>query len=172
MKKRFLYGVLIGLLAVVMLGLTAESQTRRDRRPQRGAICFDPTVACRTTANFEPYDLPFRIPASAVIWESEPFYAIILKSVRYRERDCERRFIPEAERLEAQALFPRRKVFATRCGEPGNIFYSNTGANVHFMGIYGGRTRVEALRMLEDVRATGRFPGANIRQMYAGFNGT
>lgn len=172
MKTKFLCCVLACLLAIVALGFDVNSQTRRGRRPQRGAICFDPNVSCRTTATFEPYDLPFRIPANAVIWESEPFYAIILTSMRYTDRNCETRFVPEAQRLEAQALFPDRKVFASRCGEPGTVFYSNTSPNTNFMAVYGGRTQREAAQMLQTVRATGRFRGANIRRMYVGFNGT
>ncbi len=172
MKTRFLCCALACLLAIVALGSDSQGQTRRGRRPQRGAICFDPNVPCRTTATFEPYDLPFRIPANAVIWESEPFYAIILTSMRYRDGNCDTRFVPEAQRLEAQALFPDRKVFASRCGEPGMVFYSNTSPNTNFMAVYAGRTQREAAQMLETVRATGRFRGANIRRMYVGFNGT
>jgi hypothetical protein len=172
MKTKFLCGVLVGLLTVAALASTAESQTGRSRRPQRGAVCSDPNAACKTTATFEKYDLPFRIPANAVIWESEMFYAIILKSVRFKDEDCNTSFIPEAQRLETQALFPDHKVFASRCGEPGTVFYSNTTPNTNFMAVYGGRTQVEAARMLSTVKASGKFPGANLRRMYVGFNGT
>lgn len=172
MKTKVLCSVLVGVLMALALGSTAESQTGRGRKPQRGAICPDPNVACRTTATFEAYDMPFRIPANAVIWESEPFYAVILKSVRFRDEECNTRFIPEPQRLEAQTLFPNNKVFASRCGEPGTVFYSNTTPNTNFMAVYGGRTQAEAARMLATVKATGRFPGANIRRMYIGFNGT
>lgn len=172
MKTKFLCGVLAGVLAIVAFGSTAESQTGRGRRTQRGAICSDPNVACRTTATFEVYDLPFRIPANAVIWESELFYAVILQSVKFKDEDCNTRFIPESRRQEAQALFPNNKVFASRCGEPGTVFYSNTNPNTNFMAVYGGRTQAEAARMLSTIKATGKFPGANIRRMYVGFNGT
>ncbi|HEX8494433.1 MAG TPA: hypothetical protein VF658_16435 [Pyrinomonadaceae bacterium] len=172
MKTRLFCCLFISLLAVVALDLTVNSQTRRGRKPQRGTVCFDPTVPCKTTANFEAYDLPFRIPANAVIWESEPFYAVILTSVRFKDEDCYTKFIPEAQRLEAQSLFPNRKVFASRCADAGSIYYSNTGPNTNFMAVYGGRTQAEAARMLSTVRATGKFPGANIRRMFIGFNGT
>lgn len=173
MKKiRLLCFMLAGLTALAAFSVVSDGQTRRGRQPQRGAVCFDPNTACRTTATFEPYDLPFRIPANAVIWESEPFYAVMLKSVRHTDQNCETRFIPEAQRLEAQGLFPDRKVFTSRCGEPGTVFYSNTTPNTNFMAVYGGRTQAEATRTLSNVRATGKFPGANIRRMYVGFNGT
>jgi hypothetical protein len=165
--------VIACLVALGALAAVSNGQTRRGRRQQqRGAVCPDPNAPCRTIATFGPHDLPFRIPANAVIWESEPFYAVMLKSVRYTDQTCETRFISEAQRLEAQALFPTRKVFASRCPEPGNIFYSNTTPNTNFMAVYAGRTPVEAAQMLSTVRATGRFPGANIRRMYIGFNGT
>lgn len=130
-------------------------------------------MPCRTTVHFSPYDLPFRVPANALIWETEPFYAVILKSVRVNADidDCDR-FVPEAERLEAQRLFPKRKVFASRCAEPGEIYYAGVAENQRFMAVYAGRTRVEAERMLAVVKATGKYAGANIRRLRAGFNGT
>jgi hypothetical protein len=100
------------------------------------------------------------------------FYAVILASVRFRDEECNTAFIPEAQRLEAQALFPDRKVFSSRCGEPGTVFYSNTSPNTNFMAVYGGRTQAEAAQMLSTVKATGKFPGAYTRRMYIGFNGT
>jgi hypothetical protein len=173
LKIKSLCCALVAVLAIVALSFVAESQTRRGKKPQRGTICFDPTQACKTTVTFEAYDLPFRIPANAVIYESEPFYAVILASARYKdEQDCEQHVIPETQRLEAQALFPNRKVFASRCYEAGNLFYTNVGTNTNFMAVYGGRNQAEAAQMLATVKATGKFPGANIRRMYTGFNGT
>ena len=172
MKTKFLCCVLMCGLAIVTLGLDAASQTRRGRRPTRGTVCFDPNQSCKTSATFQPYDLPFRLPENAVIWESELFYAIILTSVRFKDGECEQRFIPESQRQEAQSLFPNRKVFTSRCGEAGEVYYSNTNPNTNFMAVYGGRTQAEAARMLATVKATGKFPGANIRRMYIGFNGT
>lgn len=172
MKTKFLSCALVSLLAVIALSSTAESQTRRGRKPQRGAVCFDPNVKCKTTATFEPHDLPFRIPANAVIWESEFFYAVILNSVKYTDATCETSFIPEAQRLEAQALFPDRKVFASRCAFPGNLFYTGVSQNANFMAVYAGRNAAEAARTLSTVKATGKFPNAYVRRMSAGFNGT
>lgn len=172
MKTKFFGCLLIGCLAIVALSMDANGQTRRGRKPQRGAICFDPNVKCKTTATFEPHDLPFRIPANAVIWESEFFYAVVLSSVRYTDATCETSFIPEAKRLEAQVLFPDRKVFASRCAFPGNLFYTGVNQNANFMAVYAGRTATEAARILASVRATGKFPYAYVRRMSAGFNGT
>ena len=173
----------VGAVCALALGLLAGSalvppggaeaaraaQGRRKQRP--AALCPDPTVACRTSVKFEPYQLPFRIPANAFIFETEPFYAVVLKSVRDTTSDCTV-FIPEAERLAAQALFPRHKVFASRCSEPGELFYSDMAPGHEFMAVYAGRTRAEAARMLAKVKATGKYPGANVRRTFAGFNGT
>jgi hypothetical protein len=40
------------------------------------------------------------------------------------------------------------------------------------MAVYAGRTQAEAAQMLSSVKATGKFAGASIRRMSAGFNGT
>ena len=143
---------------------------------QRGKalVCGDPTVRCRTgRVQFPPYNIPFQIPRRAVIWETEPFFAVVLKSMRVADEfgECER-FIPEEERLEAQRLFPRNKVFASRCMEPGDLYYTNTDPHYRFMAVYAGRTRLQADQFLVKVKATGKYKGANVRQMRAGFNGT
>ena len=170
MRKAQLFCVIIlGLLACGLISNGASAQ----RRPRLGAVCGDPTVRCQTSVEFQPYQIPFRIPPQAVIWETEQFYAVILKSVRDQSPhgDCEL-FIPEPEREAAQALFPRRKVFTSRCMEPGDLFYTGVAENTRFMAVYAGRTRAEAQATLEKVKATGQFPGANLRRMRAGFNGT
>ncbi|HYP01088.1 MAG TPA: hypothetical protein VER76_12925 [Pyrinomonadaceae bacterium] len=170
MNKRLLIS---GVLVCLMLtGTTGAAQ--RGRRPQqKGTVCGDPTLPCKTGGvPFEPHDLPFRLPPRAVIWESETFYAVILKSIKASEADCQI-FVPEDERLSAQALFPRHKVFTNRgCGEPGETFYAGTESSAHFMAVYAGRTRAEANAMLARVKATGKFAGANLRRLSIGFNGT
>jgi hypothetical protein len=170
MKRCLRYPALLLFILSAVNFSDPQAQTRRAAQ-QRGEVCADPTQKCQTFATFEPYDLPFRIKENSVIWESEFFYAVILKSIRAADGNCEQ-FIPENERLSAQALFPRRKVFASRCAEPASLFYTNTGDNHRFMAVYAGATRAEAARVLETVKATGKFPGANIRRMRAGFNGT
>ena len=171
--RRKLCGVALAA-AVLFASSSAASglrQPRRGRRARPAPVCFDPTLPCKSAATFGPHDLPFRLPASAVIWESEEFYAVVLKSVRAAGGDCEK-FVAEAERLEAQQLFPRRKVFSSRCAEPGNLYYTNTAEGQQFMAVYAGATRAEAARTLAAVKASGKFPGAYLRRMRAGFNGT
>jgi hypothetical protein len=158
------------LLLAVAVGAAAQ---RRPKAPKLAAVCGDPTARCRTSVEFQPHQLPFVVPADGVIWETGQFYAVILKSVRDKSRgtDCNV-FVPEAERAAAQALFPRNKVFASRCFEPGDLFYSGVAEDTQFMAVYAGRTRAEGLAMLEKVRAAGQFTGANLRRLRAGFNGT
>ena len=168
-KAQLFCVVLLGLSAVALSSGGAAAQ----RRSRLGVVCGDPTVRCRTSVEFQPYQLPFRIPPQGAIWESEQFYAVILKSVRDPSKggDCNV-FGPEAERIEAQALFPRHKVFASRCFEPGDLFYLGVAENSQFMAVYAGRTRAEGQAMLEKVKAAGKYPGANLRRMRTGFNGT
>ena len=148
---------------------SALGQNRRPAR--RASICGNPQLACKTTVTFQPYQIPFRVPKNAVIWDTEYFYAIVLKSVSAGLDDCDV-FIPEGERLAAQGLFPDHKVFTSRCMEPGDLFYTNIGEKHRIMAVYAGSTLAEAKRFLQTVKATGKFPGANIRRMRTGFNGT
>ncbi len=173
MKALCLISLLIGLLVASSADVDARSnnvQGRHRGRAQHATICSNPNEKCRTSVQFEPYDLPFRVPKNAVIYDTENFYAIILKSVRAKD-DCSA-FIPESERLEAQALFPDRKVFASRCADAGTLFYTGINPDQQFMAVYAGATRDEAARVLASVKATGKFMGANIRRMQTGFNGT
>ena len=169
MRQRFMTAALAAALLFFLSPAPASGAQRG-----RGAVCGDPTVRCPAgDLVFQPYDLPFRIPRRAVIWETEQFYAVVLKSVRVSDEfgDCEK-FVPEDERLAAQALFPGSKVFGNRCPEPGGLYYTNTDPRARFIAVYAGRTRAEAERLLARVRATGKYPGANLRRMRAGFNGT
>jgi hypothetical protein len=154
--------------AIASLAANTSAQTRRGRHL---SICGNPKLPCKTTATFAPNDLPFRVPQNAVIYDTELFYAIILKSVGTSEDDCDV-FVPESDRLAAQALFPDHKVFSSRCPDVETLFYTNISSKHRIMAVYAGSTLVEAKALLETVKATGKFPGANIRRMRTGFNGT
>lgn len=173
MKLRlFITVIALGVLSGLTLGDIAVGQSRAPRqRAKRASICGNPKVACKTSVTFEQYDLPFRVPESLVIFDTELFYAIVLKSIPAKEEDC-KVFVPEAERLPAQALFPDHKVFTSRCADVETLFYTNVNPKFRIMAVYGGTTLAEAKRVLEAVKATGKFPGANLRRMRTGFNGT
>src|SRR6267143_1564336 len=154
-----------------LIFLAGAISAQKGRPVNHASVCGDPTVACKTIATFQPYDLSFRLPAKAVIYDTDLFYAVILKSVSIPEDNCDN-FVGESDRLAAQSLFPNRKVFASRCAEPGGLSYTNTSPKAQFMAVYAGTTPADANRTLAAVKATGKFPGANIRRMRAAFNGT
>jgi len=161
----------ITVLAVSSL-ISIDAAAQRRRPPARHlTVCGNPNLPCKSFRPFEPFELRFRIPETAVIWDTELFYAVILKSVKSSDENCDV-FIPERDRLAAQALFPNNKVFASRCVEPGGISYSNTSSKAQFMAVYAGNTLAQANRMLATVQATGKYPSANIRRMRATVNGT
>jgi hypothetical protein len=162
--------VSMAMLLSFSSAVLAQSHAK-PRRAGATAICGNPKVACKTSVTFSPHDLPFRVPANAVIFDTDPFYAVILKSMPAADDSCDV-YIPETERLAAQALFPDRKVFASRCVEPGELFYTNVSENHRMMAVYAGATLAEAKRVLAAVKATGKFPGANLRRIRTGFNGT
>lgn len=170
LKGKILKSALAVTLAICAVSLFVGGNLSASSA-QKARVCFDPSVPCKTSVTFDAYDLPFEVPKNAVIWETVDFYAIILKSVSSPEGDCER-FVSEADRLNAQELFPRAKVFASRPCNPGGLFYTNVAPNQQFMAVYAGATRAQAQRMLATVQATGKYPGAYIRRMRAGFNGT
>ena len=104
------------MLLLLSSAVIAQSHAKT-RRASAAAICGNPQVACKTSVTFHPNDLPFQVPKNAVILDTELFYAIILKSVSIPGDSCAV-FIPESERLAAQALLPDHKVFTSRCIDP------------------------------------------------------
>jgi len=125
---RTLSFALLVTVCVAFVGVTTSAQRRR-RPPAKPAkhltICGNPNVSCVTSLTFEPYALPFQMPPSSVIYDTEFFYAVILKTVSTANNNCDN-YIPEQERLTAQTLFPNQKVFASRCAAPGEVSYSDT----------------------------------------------
>lgn len=158
-------------LGVTIFGFGLSASGQRRGSTHHGSICGNPAEQCRSIATFHPYDLQFRVPKNAVIYDTELFYAIILKTVGRDETDCDV-FVPEPERLEAQALFPDHKVFTSRCPDVEELLYTNVSPKHRFMAVYAGTTIAGANRMLAAVKATGKFAGANIRRMRTSFNGT
>jgi hypothetical protein len=180
MRLKFSRIAFTAFLVVAVLGSCLLSATAQRRRATSHApICGNPKIQCRTTATFQPNDLPFQVPKNSVIVDTVPFYAIILQSMSVANDNCDV-FIPERDRLNAQDLFPEHKVFSSRCTDPENLFYldlssrrsRNLSETHRIMAVYAGTTLAEANRMLAAVKATGKFPGANVRRMRTGFNGT
>ncbi|HEV2735961.1 MAG TPA: hypothetical protein VGV85_14035, partial [Longimicrobiaceae bacterium] len=144
----------------VAAALAVSSAGRAGQAP--GRVCPDPARPC---PGFRAHDLSFALPADGAARaedRSAPFYALIL-------RTAGRCAVSERERLAAQALFPGRKVFATRWECDGdaesNVTYTGVDARYGFLAVYAGASRAQADSALAGVRATGRFPGANLRRM-------
>jgi hypothetical protein len=158
-----------GFVGIVLLvaGLSHDMAKDLDRVRRRsvtqGPVCPDPAHPCGD--DFKPNELSFEIGKRFDFDRGEdrsrPFFAIILKSGPL----CG---LPDAERVEAQALFPSRKVFLHRyfCDDFGdNVGYTNTNKKTGFLAVYGGDTAGDAKKALVEVKATGRFPDANVRKM-------
>jgi len=180
LRSKLLIRVVCGFAAATVVTFI-EGRTPGQRRQSttHASICGNPKIPCQTSVTFPPNDLPFRVPKKAVIVDTQPFYAIILKSMASENAGCDV-FIPESNRLAAQALFPDHKVFSSRCDDPENLFYldlkphkiKNISETYRIMAVYAGTTLAEAQQLLATVKATGKFPGANLRRMRTGFNGT
>lgn len=143
------------------------------KKQLKGKVCGDPTVACKSAGDFQPFDLAFNTGKSFAIFESEKFYGIVLRSVKLSDwGNCEAPSFAESERLPIQELFSHNKVFAQNCVETGTNYYSGVANQTAFIGVYAGRTLAEANLFLKTVKATGKFPGVKVRQMSIGINGT
>lgn len=172
MKSKLTYQVFAIAICAIVISVSATNATAQRRKPVKHLnVCGNPNVSCASSLTFQPYALPFQMPQNSVIYDTELFYAVILKSVATSNNNCDN-YIPEPDRLAAQTLFPNQKVFASRCAEPGEVSYSNTNPNTNFMAVYAGMTLADANRMLATVQATKKFSGANIRRMRAMINGT
>jgi hypothetical protein len=166
--------VAVACVVIVVAASVAASSAQRAKKTVKqppGKVCFDPAAPCPTSMPFEPNDLKFRLPKNSVIFDSEDFYAVVLKSLRVTDTDCEK-FVAEPERKAAQKLFPKRKVFTSRCADTLGVYYSAVAPTERIMALYAGATREEAARTLEEVKATGKFPDAKLRRMHASINGT
>ena len=162
------------LLLVFIAGLsfTAFGQKRK-AKVRYGKVCGDPTVKCKGADNFQAGDLPFDTGKNFVIYESEPFYGIVLKSVKLADfGDCQKPSFKESERVAMQADFEHNKVFALNCLESGSNYYTGVADKTAFIAVYAGRTLTEANQFLKTVQALNKYPGIKIRKMRIGVNGT
>lgn len=149
----------IMVLVSIFLSAAAFADTQ-------GKVHAEPSASCE---GFKPHHLCFDMPTDGVAraeYFSVPFYAIILKT-------AERCSISEKERLEVQGLFPGNKVFfeSFQCDDDVEeaIRYTNVNAKFSFLAVHAGATLKEANKRLAEVKAGGKFPGANVRKMQAVF---
>ena len=167
MKRTFWF--LVVCLTLVSLSLSILAQ----KKSKAGKVCGDPTAACKCRENFQEFDLPFDQGKNFVIYESETFYGIVLKSAKLKDwGDCSNPSFSETERLPIQEMFPHNKVFALNCVETGTNYYSGVAKKTAFIGVYAGRTLTEANKFLKTVKAVNKFSGIKVRKMKIGVNGT
>lgn len=170
-KTIFLIGV-----CLLVFAATAFAQKAKKQKIVQGKICGNPNVKCKTDGYvFDSFSIPFELPKGYIIYESKPFYAVILKSQNVKDilgddESC-REAAMENERISAQRLFPNNKVFAQGCGF-GPLYYSGVNENVVFLAVYGGSTLAEAQNFLKEVNSSGKFRDAYIKKLQAHFNGT
>jgi len=139
----------------------------RKRVVTQGAVCPDPGQPCKLGSGaFKPNELSFHAPRGFEFDRgedrSQPFYAVILRSSGAL---C---VYDETPRLQVQALFPGRKVFAHRhlCdGFQDKVTYTNVDRTRGFLAVYAGATEAEAKAFLARVRARRDFRDAYLRRM-------
>ena len=135
---------------------TADGAGAAEGRRRRARSVRDPDRPC---PGFKPNELSFNIATPFTFDrgrdKSQPFYAVILKSAPI----CS---LNDAERLRAQKVFPRAKVFLHRyfCEDFGDkVTYSNVNEKSGFVAVYAGDIRgrgAAAARAGEGVRLSGR----------------
>ncbi|HMM81477.1 MAG TPA: hypothetical protein PKC65_15805 [Pyrinomonadaceae bacterium] len=169
MRKTLL--VITAMVAVCFLFGSVQAQKKPKKLPR---VCGNPDEACKGRSYFQSYDLPVEWPENSVIAESEPFYAIILKSAKFdysSGADCEKVY-SDSEIFSTQTMFPTNKVFALKCFEPGGNYYIGVDDNYVFIAVFAGKTLAAANKFLKTVQDTGQFPGVKVRKMRVGVNGT
>ncbi|MEO6654722.1 MAG: hypothetical protein ABIO36_01425 [Pyrinomonadaceae bacterium] len=161
--------LLLSIVGIILLSLSAQAQ----KKSKSGKICGDPTAPCKSRESFQEFDLAFDQGRNFVIYESDWFYGIVLKSAKLKDwGDCASPSFGEAERLSIQGVFPHNKVFALNCVEAGTNYYSGVADNTALIGVYAGRTWAEANKFLKTVKAVNKFTGIKVRKMKIGVNGT
>src|SRR5262245_64666754 len=158
-----------GLLPLVVVGLAVSAAAQdppeiekvRKLVVTQGAVCPDPDRPCD---GFKPNELSFAISTPFKFDRgrdrSQPFYAVILKSAA----PCS---FKDDERMRAQKVFPRAKVFLHRfmCEDFNDkVTYSNVNEKTGFVAVYAGESEAAAQPMLALAKASG-YPDANIRRM-------
>lgn len=166
MKRFVFYLIINALFAAVIL-----AQVERTYE-----VCGNPQLQCKTSFKFQTNDFPFKVTGELEwfgTYKSKEFYAVILQSRKAvpdpdglaGAKQCSGHFT-ESERRKAQSLFPNNKVFASQFGcDHFQIEYTNVKTDYNFLAVYAGETQKEADELLEKVKASGKFVGANVRKM-------
>ena len=167
MKKNLL------LLGEIVVVIVAALTCAVDATAQSRAVCPDPARPCAKD-KIEDHDISFALPKRVIAnrdYTSAPFYAVILRKIQI-DGDCATEDF-DPERLKAQKLFPKNKVFfEVECPDMGADSYTEVGGQslTDFMAVYAGQTSAEAAEFLKTVRATKKFPQARVVHLTTTFN--
>ena len=101
-------------------------------------------AACKTTATFQPNDLPFRMPENVVIYDTDLFYAIILKSVARAPTITVTSLFPKANDWPRNLCFPITKSSPRDVPNVEALSYTNISPKHRIMAVYAGTTLAEA----------------------------
>src|SRR4029434_8490934 len=104
MKSEPIRKIVLATLVSVILTSASTTMAQKRKPAKHPSVCGNPNLTCPSEIQLDPYALPFRFPKNGVIYETELFYAVILRSVSSAPDSCDN-FIPEPERLAAQILF-------------------------------------------------------------------
>ena len=164
---------LILLIVVFLFAGVSFGQNSKKQKIIQGKICGNPNIKCNTNETvFNDSDIQFELPGNYVIYESEPFYAIILRSNKITDRfggeETCKEAATETERLDTQKFFPNNKVFIQNCGYGAIIYTEDTV----FLAVFAGKSLTQAKSFLTTVAKTGKFKGAYIKKLQASLNGT
>lgn len=150
-------------------------------KPEINFVCPAPESPCHhPQKQFEDGELSFRLPEPIVLYktyESEPFYAVVLKIFPAPCSEFGANPQVENERAELQRMFSGRKVFAENgCGKLSAVEYVFAGKNnlkpgaaadLSFIAVYAGAKETEAREIFNSIRA--EFPQAELKVMTARF---
>jgi hypothetical protein len=173
--------LIIGLLISGGCAVSNLAKANSALKAEASFVCAAPDAPCQhAQKQFEDGELSFRLPEKIVLYknyESEPFYAVILKI--FGEPCSEFGANPqiENERAQLQQLFPAQKVFAENgCGKLSAVEYDFAGKNnlkrgaasdLSFIAVYAGAGKAEAREFFEAARRD--FAAAELVEMTARF---
>lgn len=171
MKKLYIVSSVIVLAFCLPVVAQKASQSRLYD------VCGDPSVSCGTSGSFGAEDLPIKITGE-LEWmgeyKSKVFYAVIVQSRKViptqdiaNEGDtCSGQF-SASERSDLQEMFPSNRVFSSSFGcYHFEHLYTNVNDKFNFLAVYA-KDNTNARMILKKVRASGKYPGANVRRMQA-----
>ena len=167
-------------LFIFLGGLVAASHSFGQQAFRDLPLCPQPGDRCdNSRKTFRPYEMPFRLPrtlAANALYESAPFYAVILRVEKDTPCDGgEFSKAGESFRKRAQRQFPGDRVFASYpCPDMGAVYYNRVGPSPgaeslpSFVAVYARTTQNAAQSAFRRVRRL--YPNAMLWRLRVGFS--